>query len=97
MIKARKIGLGILAAASLAFGASAHAHPGGGMGPGATGAQHGQHAGAQGPQAGMQGRMAQRMGQMGQQGEHARGRQGAAAGGCPMQSAQANTQGGHTH
>ena len=89
-MKARQIGLGIFAAASLALAASAFAHPGEGgrMGHGATGAGQ-----AQGRHAGMQERMAERMAQ---HRDHGAGRQGgAAAGGCPM--GQQAAQGEHKH
>jgi len=84
MKRARRAGLGILAALSFAFAATAQAHPGEGarMGHGAM-AQGATAQGQAGEQHGrMQARMAERMAQ--HQGGHGRGREGASAGGCNM-------------
>ena len=90
MKRAKHLAVGILAAASVAFAASASAQPGEGgrMGHGASGPH------AQGQHAAMQARMAQRMAQHQAKHQGARGQQG--AGGCNM-GAQGGAEGEHKH
>lgn len=109
MNKAQQIGVGILAAVSLAFAATASASPdeGGRMGHRARGEAH-----AQGQQhGGMQGMRGQGMQRMAMQGEHGQGTQarrgqhkgghgasqGAGAGGCAMGPQASAAQGEHQH
>ena len=109
MNKAQQIGVGILAAVSLTFAATASASPGEGgrMGHGARGEAHAQGQ-QHGRMQGMQGQGMQRMamqgghgqGMQGRRGQHQGGHgasQGAGAGGCAMGQQASAAQGEHKH